>query len=266
MDQWLNLPPWPPRRSSTHQPSPLGPSGPSPIGTPRTPHLHDGQSPASPAHHLLATPSPSSPRTPLSFLSNSPGSAYSSLSSSAGYEIRTPPTSLVGNSASPSSPMKLRLSDLAPFPKHMGTTPHHTIEMKPQTHRSSVSDISLSSIDECPAISPIDHLDYLKSGPPSPPIVFPSASLLELPPNREPDDDHQRSIASPFVNLNTPTASNHGHTISSRRASSERRRSSTLSHELSHLDIADNGLDVTIDDHDDAQCDVNTPPIPPPRQ
>lgn len=263
MDQWLNLLPWPPRRASTHQPSPLGPSGPSPIATQRNPY---GQSPAMPAHHLLGTPSPSSPRTPLSFLSNSPGSLYSSLSSSPGYELRTPLTSLAANSASPSSPLKSRLADLAPFPKRPVSGLHLTIDPKPQPHRLSISDISLSSIDEHPAISPIDHLDYLKSGPPSPPIIVPPADLLELPPNRDPDADHQHSIASPFVNLNVSSSPNIAHTVTSRRSSGDRRRSSSLANELSQLTMYDHGLGVMTDYDPAAPCERDASPIPPPRK
>lgn len=175
MDQILNLPPWPNRRTSNHQRSPLAPPTSSPVGINK--HEH-GQSPTTPIHHLLNTPSPSSPRNPRSFLSNSPGSPHASMSSSLGYELRTPPSSMIGNSASPSSPLKQRVSDLLPLAIHSAVSRGSVSE--PKHHRLSIGDISLSSINELPAISPIDHLDYLKSGPPSPPILVPSSHMLYL--------------------------------------------------------------------------------------
>lgn len=255
MDQILNLPPWPTRRTSNHQRSPLAPPSSTPIGINN--HAY-GQSPSSPFHHMLNTPSPSSPRTPLSFLSNCPGSLHSSISSSPGYDLRTPPSSMLGNSASPSSPRKLRVADLLPLTIHPGVVGGSLSE--PKHHRLSIGDLSLSSINEQPAISPVDHLDYLKSGPPSPPISVPAAHLHELPLNGYLDSDGRYDTETPFFTLDPPVSPTTMPSPSHRRSSGERRRSS-LVNEISSLDITDHDHHGTADH----VCDDDTPPVPPPR-
>ena len=254
MDQILNLPPWPNRRTSNHQRSPLAPPSSTPVGINHHPY---GQSPSTPLHHMLNIPSPSSPRTPRSFLSNSPGSMHFSQSSSAGYEIRTPPSSMLGNSASPSSPLKLRVSDLLPLTIHPGVSRGSISEPK---HRLSIGDLSLSSINERPAISPVDHLDYLKSGPPSPPITAPPAHLLELPSHGLIGSDNQYMLDSPFFDFDVPVSPTVMPSPSLRRFSGERRRSS-LANQISSLELDKNHHATS-----DHVCDNGAPPVPPPRQ
>lgn len=55
MDQWLNLPPWPNRRTSAHQPSPLGPSTPSPITPTRMFRGPPVSAPAAHQHEITTT-------------------------------------------------------------------------------------------------------------------------------------------------------------------------------------------------------------------
>ena len=178
--------PWSPRRQSAHHLSPLGPTQPAPISIlERRPALGLSMNKHS---QTPQTPSPSSPRTPLAFLSNSysTSTSLSSLSSvGSELQLHTPRSSL----SSPSS-HHMRLPDFASvsqIPNYLndGTT------SVPKPHKSSISS-SLSSINEHGLPTLMDRLTYLQSGPPSPPIVIPSARLLEIPPNRNPDTANQQ--------------------------------------------------------------------------
>jgi hypothetical protein len=222
--------PWSPRRQSAHHPSPLGPT-PTPVSIlERRPVLGLSMTKHLPPP-VPSTPSPSSPRTPLAFLSNSASTSLSSLSSTDTL-IRTPRTSF----SSPSSP-DMRLPDFASISRIPNYTNDGTVSV-PKPHKPSISS-SLSSIHENGVPSLMDRLTYLQTGPPSPPIVIPSARLLELPPNRNPD--HKQSIASPFVNLNanaysySPT-SVYPFPLAARQ---RERRSSSLANELTNLHLDD---------------------------
>jgi len=250
--------PWSPRRQSAHNPSPLGPT-PAPVSIlERRPvlclsmnkHLPPPQS---------STPSPSSPRTPLAFLHNSASTSLSSLSST-DTMIRTPRSSF----SSPSSP-NMQLPDFASISQMPNYLTDGTISV-PKPHKSSISS-SLSSIHENGVPSLMDRLTYLQTGPPSPPVVIPSARLLELPPNRNPD--HQHSIASPFVNLNlNSNAESYSYSPTSvypfPLASRQRqRRSSSLANELTDLHLDD--LSPKQPQHRRATF-PDDPPVPAPRQ
>jgi hypothetical protein len=248
--------PWAPRRQSAPHPSPLGPT-PSPasilerrpvLGLSMTKHL-----PTPPP----STPSPSSPRTPMAFLTNYGSTSLSSLSST-DTMIRTPRTSL----SSPSSP-NMALPDFASISQMPNYMTDGTISV-PKPHKSSISS-SLSSIHENGVPSLMDRLTYLQSGPPSPPIVIPSARLLEIPPNRNPDTAHQHSIASPFVNLNavsyaySPT-STFPFPLSGRQ---RERRSSSLANEITNLRLDDLSPKQT---QPRRATYPDDPPVPGPRQ
>jgi hypothetical protein len=222
--------PWSPRRQSAHHPSPLGPT-PTPVSIlERRPVLGLSMTKHRPPIQP-STPSPSSPRTPLAFLSNSASTSLSSLSST-DTMIRTPRTSF----SSPSSP-DMRLPDFALISQISNHMNDGTASV-PKPHKPSISS-SLSSIHENGVPSLMDRLTHLQTGPPSPPIVIPSARLLELPPNRNPE--HKQSIASPFVNLNANAYSlspNSVYPFPSATRQRER-RSSSLSNELTDLHLDD---------------------------
>jgi len=243
--------PWSPRRQSAHHPSPLGPTL-APISIlERRPLLG-----LSTIKHLPPpSPSPSSPRTPLAFLSNSASTFLSSLSST-DTMIRTPRTSF----SSPSSP-DMHLPDFASISRIPNYMADGTASV-PKPHKPSISS-SLSSIHEHGVPSFLDRLTYLQTGPPSPPIVIPSARLLELPPNRNPD--HKQSIASPFVNLNA-NAYAYSPTLvypSPLSTGQRQRRSSSLANELTNLHL--DGLSPKQPQPRRATF-PDDPPVPAPRQ
>ena len=151
-------------------PQPLSPLNPAtsaqPITSNRRPPLpHSPGYKSSNSNDYRCTP-----RSPLAFLSNTPPSTMSSVSSQ--WSIRTP-----------SSP-----DTFATPPSNNGFRPGKLLTVK-------VS--SASSLTSPP--TPLDRLDHLHALPPSPPINIPSALLLEMAPVK-PDLHH--SIASPFVNIN----------------------------------------------------------------
>ena len=248
--------PWAPRRRSAHHPSPLGPAPASVSILARRPvlGLNTNRNLTQPS-----TPSPSSPRTPMAFLSASFSTSLSS-NSSLDTMIRTPRSSF----SSPSSP-DMRLPDFTSI-NHMPTYMTDGTVSVPKPHKSSISS-SLSSLHENGVPSLMDRLTYLQTGPPSPPIVIPSARLLEIPPNRNPDSAHQQSIASPFVNLNSgsyafsPT-SKFAIDLSGRQ---RQRRTSSLVNELTdlHLDDPSSGQ---IQPQPRRATFPNESPVPAPRQ
>lgn len=195
-------------RLNPHSSSPLNPSSrPIPnhiVTAPRRPSL-----PASPYARKFGsphTPNRATPRTPLAFLTNSPTSTMSSGSSLASsFQLRTPnwngPPALAA--LAPPSPMDLPPSEIALMGKMKSAPPSSLhIKIPSPSHGSETSSSSDNNTPVSGKPSPLDNLDHLHNIPHSPQFIMPSAQLLELPPNRNPNDAAQHSIASPFVNLN----------------------------------------------------------------
>ena len=251
-------PPIPPRRSRSRTmqqlPSPLNPTNhPYPV--------HNARRAPVPGSPYSRKPSPAmspprfSPRSPLSFLSNSPTSTislHSSASSSTGPQPRTRVSSATLsldfpslNDLSPAALVNHSKSDSSPAPHHIKI---------PSSNSSSVGyPPSSSSSDKSHMPSPLDKLGHLYSIPPSPPVLDP-AHLLGLPPNTNPDTNIQHSIASPFVNLHSSsTPMDHpSPRLSQRRRDACPRSGSCLARELDRLDIdRDDAAGYDADAHDD---------------
>ena len=257
-------------RLNPHSNSPLNPSSrpiPSHIVTPsRRPSL-----PASPYARKFGsphTPNRTTPRTPLAFLTNSPTSTVSSGSSLASsFQLRTPnwngPPALAG--LAPPSPMDLPPSQFTLTGKTKSAPPSSLHIKIPSPSPASLSSSSSDNTPVSGKPSPLDNLDHLHNIPHSPQFIIPSAQLLELQPNRNPNDTAQHSIASPFVNLNlnpSPPSGKPGPLslgISGhpryRHVLMGNRRGSALSRELGSMSLDD---DVDDDKSDDGHDDNDT--------
>lgn len=218
------------------------------------------RSPTSPTRFLA--------RTPLSFLSSSPSksraSRTSTMTSSIAWQLQTPPADPnPGSHLALPSPKSLAPADLITTSNtgsaaHVSTRPLVKIPLVDATDPNHLMGTGPS---------PLRHkMVYLQSLPPSPPIVIPSAQLLELSPGGRANADDQHSIASPFVNLvstASPVCPVHGPPVTLPFADSRRsclqRRQSSLSRELDSLHLADSSnptRDGTTSNHD---ADVSEP-------
>jgi hypothetical protein len=261
-------PPSPPSRPHPrhlkHSPSPLNPAThPFPIPTRRN------SGTGGPCARKLSTrnaPTRFSLRSPLSFVSPFPSSTSitnTSMSSSPGWQLRTPPSSLNSTSgphlSSPDDYLSVNVDLLNKSKSNPSNSPLH-IKI-PSSHsllNHGTSPLSPSPSNETHIPSPLDKLDYLDNIPPSPPIMDP-ARLLELPPDHNRNSESQISIASPFVNLNSsPTRTPIGSTpVPSRRAHINTRRGSALARDF-------NRLDIDFRDADGSDADADNPPDDPP--
>ena len=259
--------PTPPRRSRSRSTQPL----PSPLNPTNHPHaILDARRvplpglPYSRKPSSAITPPRFSPRSPLSFLSNS---LHSSASSSTGPRPRAPLSSATFAPDLPS------LHDFPPpaltnQTKSMSSHSPHHIKI-PSSNTSSGGYLPSSSSSDKPHVpSPLDKLGHLNSIPPSPPVLDP-AHLLELPPNTNPDTDIQHSIASPFVNLHSSSkpANHPSPRLSQRRRDIGPRSGSCLAREFDHIDIdCDDADGYVADAHDDDPVSRMPSPAPGPHK
>lgn len=283
------LPPTPPTPRFTPRNLPhISPSPTSSPLNPTQPHdilAHRRPSANSFHHRKPFPPTPDSaprltPRTPLSFLANSPsiGSNFSRISSasSLGWRLLTPPQSPQFTGLPSPSPHQLPPANL-----NLAKTSNSfdgPLNVKIRSSRSSEMSTdggSDSSDNQRHIPSPLDKLNYLQSIPASPPIVVPSAQLLEMPPNTIPAAASQHSIASPFVNLNSspsPRGAKPGPLSSisplvNARRQLANRRGSGLAHEMNRLELDNVGDDTGYDADASLDDESNGPPqIPPPNQ
>lgn len=199
-----------------------------------------------------------SPRTPLSFLAHSPTTSsnvsHLSSSSSVGWQLRTPTTTANSASDLPSpSPASLPPADL-PLANRSST--HSANCSKIHNVKFPHTGAAFGEHNGSPSFglrtgrpSPLDNkFAYLQSIPPSPPIMIPSAQLLEMDPTPGVNVNTQYSIASPFVNLKlspSPPLAKPGPVsaisplLTGSRRSSADRRGSSLARELHQLDVTD---------------------------
>jgi len=265
-----------PVRSNTYR-SPLNPNAndhPRAVAIPRRFSGVNAGIPRSPTSYT----SPNNPtrflaRTPLSFLSASPSKSralrISSTDSSIAWQLRTPHTAPNSDSQlALSSPGLLSPADSDTVP-NVNSAAHGSARQHVKIPLANVTDPN-NPMGTGP--SPLRHkMAYLLSLPPSPPIVVPSAHLLELSPDGRADTGEQHSIASPFVNLvSTPLSATtilgptsvstppNGH-----RRISQQRRSSSLSRELNSLHLTDEPIiNRESDSSVDRDADVPEPNSP----
>lgn len=191
-------------------------------------------------------------RTPLSFLSSSPSKSHASRMSSTGssttWQLGTPPAvAKLETHLLPPSPISSSPIDMLPMP-NVGSAPHPPARQTVKIPLAAVSDTN-NLMGTGP--SPLRHkMVYLQSLPPSPPIVVPSAQLLELSPCGRSDTNEQHSIASPFVNLvsaASPACVANASSVSSpfvaRQRHGQQQRSSSLSQIFDTLHVADPMVD-----------------------
>ena len=238
--------------TNTHPSSPLNPTSSLAI-----PSLRRASTRGLYGHRKSLTPNNTpdrfTPRTPLTYLSNSPsGTSNSSYASSIGWHLQTP-TAPAHAGVHFADPSPHELPPPATFAPRKSSAPSLGYQMHikiPSCNSSDSSTTSGSPGDTSfNAPSPLDKMDHLCSIPPSPPIVMPSAQLLELPPNFHPDAHCQHSIASPFVNLNSsaspmsakpgPVSAISPLVTTHRRGRNFWRRGSNLAHEMNAIDLND---------------------------
>ena len=255
--------------NDAHVPSPSNTSS-SALAIPAVPHPSSGKHATGHRKSLTPhnTPDRFIPRTPLTFLSNSPStpSIYtaSSVTSSLDWHIQTP-TSSAGTTYHLVEPWATSTPR-----KSSGSSLGNPLHIEISSSGSSYS-IDGSTIDaSATAPSPLRKMDHLFPIPSSPPIILPSAQLLELSPNIHPDANTQHSIASPFVNLNSspsprsvkPGPVSYISPLNSarRRDPAALRRGSNLSHQMNALDLDDSRADDPTYDADDDDTDDGVAP------